>query len=804
MTLRKWRSNSTEVLNHIPEQLRETEREAPLVAAANQHLKALGIHWDVSTDTLSVATPTLMSTDRATKRQVASDVARTFDVLGLYAPYTLKLKLLIQELWMLGLGWDEQLPEQLQRVWKEWRYGLGTVNSHPIPRRYADNDHSTATVEMHGFCDASLRAYAAVLYLRVVGSNGNSTSSLLFCKSKVAPTNKSTVPRLELRAAVLLAGLVKTVCATLKIPPGEVRVWSDSSAVLHWIRSPSSKHKQFVANRISTIQELLPGVAWLYVPTASNPADVASRGCTAMDLVMNDPWWNGPDWLKDDRSHWPDQTVISLPPVADLELKSFAIQICAIQEEKPAGLIRRYSSYQKLLRIVSLLFRFVLNCRASKASATLNLSPYVRTDEIKYAEEVLWKLHQHQQWPKELAALQAGRPVDKTSHLFKLRPIMKDGLIRIGGRLEKSKLAYDRRHPVILAGKSTLAHLMIEDIHISSHHSGPSTMISLLSLRAHITGSRSIIRKTSRRCVVCQRVYAVTLPQLMADLPACRVDPSHPFLKTGVDFAGPIPVKLGPLKRPQKVSAFIALFVCMATKAIHLELVWDTTATSFLSLLRRFIARRGLPSDIWSDNGGNFVGCNRLLNEIQQKLSDCTPELARFCAERRITWHFSPAGAPHFGGLWEAGVKSTKRVLNKVIGQHVLRMEDMITVLAEVEAILNSRPLCQPHSQPEDGISMLTPGHFLVGRPLVALPDYHIPEAPTACRNRFRLNALIAQHFWQQWSGEYLNLLQMRHKWLQPHTNVSVGEVVLITKEESYLNKALAAGASDASPSRHR
>lgn len=787
MTLRKWRSNSPQVLDHIPDQLRETEREAPLVTATNGHLKALGIHWDVSTDSLSVATPTLKSSDPATKRQVASDVARTFDVLGLFAPYTLQLKLLIQELWTLGLSWDEPLPARLIQTWKDWRSGLDTVNQHPIPRMYSQEDHSTAKVTIHGFCDASLKAYAAVLYLRVEGQDGRVTASLMFCKSKVAPTTSSTIPRLELRAAVLLTELISTTCVTLKIPYHDVRAWSDSSSVLHWIRASSHRHKPFVANRIHKIQELLPAVLWLYVPTACNPADVASRGCTAAELVSKDLWWHGPAWLNLHCSDWPDQTVVSLPPASELELKSCAVRICAVQEETSLDLLKRYSDYRKLLRVVAMIMRFVCNSRASKAKNPLNKADYILPKELQLAEETLWRTHQLHRWPNEVKALQAGKPVARTSHLFNLRPIIKNGLMRIGGRLENSQLAYSRKHPVILAGKSTLALLLIRHLHISNYHAGPSTMIALLSLRAHVIGSKAIIRQVSRRCVACQRVYANTTPQMMADLPACRTTPSPPFLHTGVDYAGPIPVKLGPLKRPQKVSAYIALFICMATKAVHIELVWDTTAASFLSLLRRFIARRGLPKHLWSDNGGNFTGCHRILDELHQKLSDCTPELARFCAERQITWHYSPANGPHFGGLWEAGVKSAKRVLHKVVGHHTLRMEDMTTVLAEIEAILNSRPLCQPSSQPEDGVMVLTPGHFLVGRPLMALPDYFIPEAPSACRDRFRLNALLAQHFWQRWSGEYLTILQRRHKWLHPQTNIKVGDVVLMTKEDSYL-----------------
>ena len=234
-------------------------------------------------------------------------------------------------------------------------------------------------------------------------------------------------------------------------------------------------------------------------------------------------------------------------------------------------------------------------------------------------------------------------------------------------------------------------------------------------------GARRLARSTCSRCVTCRRAAAKGSNQLMGQLPSAT---SHPFQTTGVDYAGPFLLKLGRVRKPVMVKSYLAIFVCFSTKAVHIEVVSDLSTEAFLSTLRRFVARRGLPSTVYSDNGSNFIGAHNDLFDLYRFLesSDVLTSIQSFLLSNKISWHHSPERAPHFGGLWEAAVKSTKHHLKRVVGSHPLTFEEFTTVATQIEAYLNSRPLGPLTSHSPDGMAPLTPGHFLVGRPLLSYP----------------------------------------------------------------------------------
>ena len=211
----------------------------------------------------------------------------------------------------------------------------------------------------------------------------------------------------------------------------------------------------------------------------------------------------------------------------------------------------------------------------------------------------------------------------------------------------------------------------------------------------------------------------------MGLLPTERLRPTPPFTVTGIDYAGPLMCKRGNPRKPTIVKTYACLFVCFSTKAIHIELVSDLTSDAFLAALTRFTGRRGCPTTLFSDNGTNFVGANRQLQDLQKLLTSKTTQdqILNFTNAHRIEWRFSPSRSPHFGGLWESNIKNMKTLLRKTIGTHNLTFEELSTVLVEVEATLNSRPLHPLDSTSPDGLSPLTPGHFIIGRPLRAPPS---------------------------------------------------------------------------------
>ncbi|XP_071638456.1 uncharacterized protein [Temnothorax longispinosus] len=291
-------------------------------------------------------------------------------------------------------------------------------------------------------------------------------------------------------------------------------------------------------------------------------------------------------------------------------------------------------------------------------------------------------------------------------------------------------------------------------------------------------GAISMIKSHIHKCVTCLRYSAKTPTQLMGDLPNPRVNPSPPFSHTGINYAGPM-IITPVVGRGQRGSKHhVAVFGCLATKAIHLECVEDYSSEGFLAAFHQFVSRRGLPSNMYSDNGTNFRGADRELQCSFRSLRN-DPSLKEILANDGVKWHFVPPAAPHFGGLWEAGVKSFKHHLKRVIGARTLSRSEFVTILCKIEACLNSRPI-SPHSDDPSDFTALTPGHFLIGRPLTSVPEELLLEINANRLSRWQHVQLMVEQIWRSWSSDYLHSLQQRAKWTESHDNLKVDELVLI------------------------
>ncbi|GFT45987.1 integrase catalytic domain-containing protein [Trichonephila clavipes] len=268
---------------------------------------------------------------------------------------------------------------------------------------------------------------------------------------------------------------------------------------------------------------------------------------------------------------------------------------------------------------------------------------------------------------------------------------------------------------------------------------------------------------------------------MMSDLPSSRNSPAPAFMRCGVDYAGPFQIKTIKGRGSKSFKAYIALSVCFATRAIHLELVTDLSADAFIAALKRFISRRGKCSDIYSDCGSNFVGAKRKLMEFEKlaKSDNYNQNVSKFLTDNGIKWHQNVPGAPHMGGLWEAGIKSTKYNLKRVVGETKLTYEEFETFLTEIEACLNSRPLT-PISNDQNDLSALTPGHFIIGRPLTSIPEPNYIDSNNSYLTRWQQIQKLVQQFWKRWHKEYLTRLQQRPKWLLPTKNFQVNDLCLI------------------------
>jgi len=386
---------------------------------------------------------------------------------------------------------------------------------------------------------------------------------------------------------------------------------------------------------------------------------------------------------------------------------------------------------------------------------------------------------------KEISHLMKKKVINKKSNVIALNPFLdNDGVLRVGGRLDLSQISYDRKHPILLPKHHRLTELIIQHEHLKNLHAGPQLLMAAIRQTYWIIGARDLIRRFIHKCVTCRRQRAETMQQIMGSLPSDRItSAARAFVKTGVDFAGPVLLKTGRGRGSRTEKAWIALFVCLAVKAIHLELVTSLSTEAFIATLKRFIARRGRPNAIYSDNGTNFIGANKELRRLTTS-EEYNDKIATHLQQDNIDWHFIPQKGSHFGGLWEAGVKSMKYHLRRVLGNASLTYEEMSTTLCQVEACLNSRPLTPLSSSPAD-LEPLTPGHFLITAPLNQLPEEDLSEVKVNRLSRWQHLQQLHQHFWKRWSKEYLNQLQQRVKWRIPKRNLQRNDLVILKEENT-------------------
>jgi hypothetical protein len=558
----------------------------------------LGLRWSPHDDafTYGLQNEKLV----ATKRGMLSLIARIFDPLGLLSPVVFMAKHFMKLVWRANVVWDEPLPPSVSDVWHQFVTELPELRKLCIPRFV--HTRSGMRVVLCGFCDASERGYAAVVYIRSENSSGSSVVSLLGSKTKLAPMAASTIPRLELCGAVLLAKWMSRIKQTLSVELEivETHAWSDSTIVLNWLAVRHVTFKVFVSNRIHQVQSLLPDCQWHHISSEDNPADCASRGLTPSELVNHVLFWKGPTFLTSSTVEWATR-VPSIEPDQLPEAKVESPTVLLV--ETTTEWYSRFSSYMHMIRVVAYVRRFILLCRRRQQV----FECYLTRGELDSASLAIVRFSQLTFFSKLCHELSCSRPISVRS-VARLRPYIDDsGVIRVGGRLSNAQLSHEQRHPVLLAKSSHLSLLLIRHWHDLTGHSGPRVITALLGRQYWIMSVGTLIRTVISHCTRCVRLSAANPQPVMADLPRSRVTECHPFSRVGIDYAGPLLMKEHRLRKARQYKVYVAVFVCFAVKAVHLEVVSDLSTDAFIAALNRFVARHGLPTDIYSDCGTNFV-----------------------------------------------------------------------------------------------------------------------------------------------------------------------------------------------------
>ena len=472
----------------------------------------LVLNGNASMDHFRLTVAKLPPLQQITKRVLVSDIAKTFDVLGWFSPTIIKVKILLQQLWELKVDWDEPLPPTIHDAWLQWRSELKSLSDKHLPRCYSPKGAHVIAVELHGFCDASEHAYAGVVYLRMMDSDGNVHLSLVTSKTKVAPIKLLTIPRLELCGAHLLTQLLHHVKQVFNLPLSCVHAWTDSTIVLCWLVGNPRRFKTYVGNRVSRIMELIAPDRWNHVNGTENPADCASRGLFPSELSGHELWWNGPRWLKLSSTGWPQQSIIPQVEPSDEE-REVCFHVTA-HSRTPLIAMDRYSNFTQLKYVTAWILRFIHNCRLHGTQRVARMQLSLSTQELLKAEAYWLLFSQEEHFVKEIRMLKTDRVLPTSSPLLSLRPILDSaGVLRVGGREQNSRFCYSAQHPAILHGKHPVTKLVIHSEHLRLLHAGPTLLTASLCRRYHIIGFRKAVRSVTRRCVICRRISVRPQPQ---------------------------------------------------------------------------------------------------------------------------------------------------------------------------------------------------------------------------------------------------------------------------------------------------
>ena len=761
MNVRKWVASDSKLYDIVSSKQPELKLK-----------KVLGLIWNLEQDMISVDISAPIdyykSITNLTKRVVLQFVSRIYDPLGLLAPYTINFKFLIQDLWKEKLSWDEDLSSDIKNKFLKVIKNFEKLSEFKVDRyvSFINKDY----LEIHIFADASVKGYGAVAYLRTVNNDNRKVTSNLICsKNRIAPLDsgniKLTLPRLELTACLVAVRLYEFLKRNIELKIDRFILWSDSQIALSWIMSSLSKLDSYVRNRVKEIKEKFTDNVWCHCPGTENPSDLITRGISVNTLMSSNLWLHGPNWLTE----------------LELSLPLFESSNCLISTAAPVDYddnkiealfkLDRYSNFNKIIHVTCYIIRCCSSLKHNHKEVLLS------AEEIMKAELYWIRTIQFEFYKTELDALKLKRTINKQSSLFNLRPYLDENeVLRVTGRLQFLSATEDEKHPIIIPRESRFTYLLVLKIHKDTKHSGVSTMITILRKRFWIPRIRPLVKNVVNNCVICKRMYGKPLTEIEAPLPKDRLQYGKTFEVVGVDFAGPL------FAKDCSNKFYIVLFTCATVRAIHLEIVPSLTVEDFIRSLRRFVARRGLPSIIYSDNAKTYKRSAFEITYLNALME--SPKFVEFLTNNKIKWKNIVERAPWWGGFWERLIRSVKNCLKLSLGRMLVNLDELQTVLIEVESIVNSRPL----SYIEDDIKSplpLTPNNFLTDSEFFDFPtvtNYNWKEIKNNVElfNLWKSRQRLRTIFWDRWRTEYLHQLRSSVKNETNKFKIKIGDVILI------------------------
>jgi len=764
--LRSWLSNSV----IMSERFRDDNSAS---SSENCCERLLGYRYFSKTDKMQINDFDTNDSPRVTKRTILSYVSRIFDPLGLSLPLLVRAKLLIKELWLLKVGWDDILSEEIVKKWVKIK---GDIDK--IPELVFERSAYRDKVSLLIFCDSSKVKYGFACYVR---DHSTGKCSLLFAKSRASPSKSKSLPTLELMAVYLALRCLPSILKSVGSAVQDVTIGVDAQVVLSWVLSRNVKSKNICAkNRVKDITQFRAEIKqnfdldckFKYVPSEENPADLLTRGVTFTEFERrSDLWFSGPSFVREEQVIWPQRRLGCLSD----EVKILTNAAIASEKtvDKSIFPLNKYSNLNKLLGVTGMVMVFIAKLKKKSLS---------KLDAHNKAKLYWIKQEQSEHFVKELEFLQNPNKFNIPALINNLNLFLDDSsIIRCKGRLANCpNLDYGVQNPILLPKSSVFTSLVIGDIHVRCKHLGVATTLARLRKSGYwIAKGRQAVKAVLSHCVTCKKInsFSFKYPRT-TDYIKEKVNLIIPFQHTGIDFTGHMFLRLN--DNLQKM--YILVFTCLNVRAIHLELLPDMSTHSFLLAFVRFCNRFTNPSVIYSDNASSFLQAMGILSE-----SSVDSVFSEYPVQNNIQHKKIPLYSAWIGAAWERLIKTIKGSLHKVVGRKQLKYFDFLTILSDVQNSINDRPLTYVES--DVNFQPLTPNCFLKCSPGSSLvldgeagSELQIPTRQTLVKTLESREELL-QSIKSRWEDEYLLSLRESYRDLYQtewENKIQANDVVLI------------------------
>ena len=800
---------------------------------------ALGLPWDPTTDLITIplrvnvtqrrrgkavgpdlTKATIHELDEAalTRRICLSITMALYDPIGLITPLTLRLRKLLQDISKTDNSrkWDDILSLDELRVWRKILKEMVEVGSVTFNRACKPDDlDEQADITLILFFDGSNTGKAFVAYIRYSTRLGEFKVILLTSKAKLNPAGGQSTPRSELDGSTLSARAATNITRTLLDKISRVYILGDSTTILQSLKIGSIPFNEYFGNRLNEIAERIDAlddtieVIWGHVSTTLNGADIASRpDASPTDLGPGSEWQVGPHFLTTPEESWPINTSLAGLPteVPSEELRkqykahhpnhSAMVTTATTRQDclDLSTMATDTSTWKELLRKTNTLLRWW-----SKTREHLLLRQQ-KMGLITYLQLELALAYMASDMALDVWMRHAGKDtlnMMKQGKLANLHIIVRNSIPLVQTRFKvKVKQFFGRTElPVVLAN-TRLGYLICEDAHNQCHRSGDMAL-TLTKQVAYVIGAKKILINIRRKCLVCQKEQVQAAKQQMGAFPEELQHPDPPFVKIGIDLAGPFNIKADIRRRSGrladgKVKMYVVIFVCHATSACKLYLSRDYSAEGFLQAWAQHISDMGKPRLVYSDRGTQLVSAAGGLDPFDE---EDVLDWEKMGQDTGVRWTFTPSQSQWRNGKAEAIVKGVKHSLRTTFKMPNMDYLDFNCILKQIAHLLNSRPVelmlgaykrdgggQELDSSLPDEFEPITPNDLLIGTGGTSSGPATFATIHGAKRLSYLQDRLAA------WHKNFVLTCQDRlfvlpKQWSQRRTNFQEGDVVYMLKE---------------------